>query len=244
MTDTDITRDQDPVVRAKRAAATAALDYVEDRAIIGLGSGSTAELFVEELSHFLKSRGWSVRAVCSSSMTEAKAREFHIPLIDIEQADRIDLCVDGADEIDPQLMLIKGGGGCLLREKVIADASDRMVVIADRSKVVDQLGRFPLPVEVDRFGFTISAKKIYDVLASVGIDHCDIHQRTRPDGSPFVTDGGHYILDCHAGGIPDPVALAAGLCSIPGVVEHGLFLSEADIAIVANETRIETFERD
>ncbi len=227
----------------KTHAARAALDYVQDGMVLGLGSGSTAEIFIALLGHRV-ANGLRVQGVPTSTASAAAAREAGVPLLPIDHVERIDLTVDGADEVGPEFTLIKGGGGCLLREKIIANASDLMVVIVDDSKLVSTLGAFPLPVEVDRFGFTITAKKIYDALAATGIARPEIALRMGRDGKePFLTDGGHFILDCACGRIPDPRKTAELLCPVPGVVEHGLFLDLARIVIVGDAEGAEILER-
>jgi ribose 5-phosphate isomerase A len=226
--------------RQKTLAAAAALAYVEDGMTLGLGSGSTAEIFVRLLGERIK-EGLNVRAVPTSSQTAALAREVGVPLIDVDHVNQISITVDGADEVDGRFQLIKGGGGCLLREKIIAHASDLMIVVIDESKLVSTLGRFPLPVEVDRFGFSITAKHIYDALRAAGIARPDVQLRRLGDGlDPFVTDGGHYILDCACEAIPDAATVDYRLKSIPGVVEHGLFVGLARVVIVGedNEARV------
>lgn len=220
----------------KLNAARAALDYIEDGMTLGLGSGSTAEEFVRQLGAKLKEDRITIEAVPTSKGTEQVAREAGVPLIPIEQVVKIDLTIDGADEVDGRFHLLKGGGGCLLREKIVADASDRMIVIVDETKLVESLGAFPLPVEVDPFGFTITAKKTFDALRRAGIRRPDVTLRRAGDGlDPFVTDGGHYILDCACGEIPEPELAAAELADLPGVVEHGLFLDLARVVIVGED---------
>lgn len=210
---------------AKMQAAAAALEYVEDGMILGLGTGSTASHFVRMLGDRVR-EGLSVGGVATSEATRRLAQQVGVPILDVEQADRIDLTVDGADEIDPDFNLIKGGGGALLREKIIAHASDLYVVIADAGKWVDRLGRFPLPVEVTPFGFTITAKKVFDALRETGCATAEVNLREAgAPGRPFMSDGGNYILDCSCGAIPDPAATAAALNAVPGVVENGLFLA-------------------
>jgi len=218
----------------KAHAAHAALDFVKDGMVLGLGSGSTAEIFIALLGHRVAS-GLAVQGVPTSRASAEAARETGVPLLSIDHAERIDVTIDGADEVGPEFALIKGGGGCLLREKIIANASDLMVVIVDDSKLVSTLGAFALPVEVDRFGFTITAKKIYDALVAARISRPEIALRMSADGQePFITDGGHYILDCACASIPDPRKTAGLLCAIPGVVEHGLFLDLARVVIVGD----------
>lgn len=228
---------------AKEEAAKAALDYVEDGMILGLGSGSTAELFIARLGERVK-KGLRVRGIATSEMTRRAAEAAKVPLIPIDEAERVDLTVDGADEVEMRrFYLVKGGGGCLLREKIVAASSDHMVVIIDRAKVVRELGAFPLPVEVDPFGFTITAKKIFDALRSTLCRAAEVTLREGADAKPFVTDGGHYILDCAAGSIAQPRALAQALNAIPGVVEHGLFIDLARTVIVGEPDGVEILER-
>ena len=221
----------------KALAAAAALDFVESGMVLGLGSGSTAELFVAQLGEALKSGALEhIQGVPTSENTAALAREVGVPLIPVDQASRIDLTVDGADEVDSRFRLVKGGGGCLLREKIIADASDLMVVVVDETKLVSDLGAYPLPVEVDPFAFTITAKKVFDALRAAGVKNPDINLRRKGDGlEPFVTDGGNYILDCACGRLPDPEEAADYLTVIPGVVEHGLFVDLARVLIVGED---------
>jgi len=217
----------------KRLAALRAVDYVEDGMVVGLGTGSTAEHFLE----FLAERVWqglAVTGVATSIRTAELARERGIPLKDIDRVVRIHLTVDGADEVDPQLRLIKGGGGALLREKIVAAASDRLIIVVDDSKLVDPLGQFPLPIEVVPFGFSVTTQRICEALADLGCPGHAVTLRERAPGDPFVTDGGHYILDCCCDIIPLPEELADRLCRIPGIVEHGLFIGLADLVIVGD----------
>ncbi|MEM1086870.1 MAG: ribose-5-phosphate isomerase RpiA [Pseudomonadota bacterium] len=225
----------------KENAAHAALEYVEDGMTIGLGTGSTAKYFVEILAEEIED-GLVVRGVPTSEQTRRLAESLGVPLVDVEQADRIHLTVDGADEVDENANLVKGGGAALLREKIIANASDLMVVIADSSKYVEALGQFPLPVEVTPFGYTITAKKVYDALKKAGVLKPMIKVRTGPGDKPFVTDGGNYILDCQCGIIPDPAKTAAMLANVPGVVEHGLFIGIARTVIIGAEDGATVFE--
>jgi ribose 5-phosphate isomerase A len=216
---------------AKIEAARAALRHVESGMRLGIGTGSTAEEFVRLLAARV-AEGLDVVGVPTSERTAALCRETGVPLSDLERTPHLDLTVDGADEIDPDLSLVKGGGGALLREKIVAAASDRMIVIADRSKLVDVLGRFPLPVEVNRFGLAATRIAIGKAAAALGLAG-ELKVR-ESGGQPFVTDGGHLIVDVSFGRIPDPRALSGALHAIPGVVEHGLFLGMADVAIVAD----------
>ncbi|MEZ5997892.1 MAG: ribose-5-phosphate isomerase RpiA [Hyphomonas sp.] len=225
----------------KENAAIAAMEFVEDGMTIGLGTGSTAKYFVEFLAEEIAD-GLVVRCIETSEQTRRQAESLGVPLIPFEQVDRIHLTVDGADEVDQAGNLIKGGGAALLREKIIANASDHMVVIADPSKQVERLGQFPLPVEVTPFGYTITAKKVYDVLVASGIERPRVELRAQPGGKLVVTDGGNYILDCHCVRIPDAEALAARLSNVPGVVEHGLFIGIARTVIIGNENGATVFE--
>jgi ribose 5-phosphate isomerase A len=226
--------------RQKVRAAIAALQYVEDGMTLGLGSGSTAEIFVKQLAERVKN-GLRVKGVPTSQNTADLAREVGVPLVDVDHVDRIAVTVDGADEVDGRFQLIKGGGGCLLREKIIAHASDLMIVVIDETKLVSTLGRFPLPVEVEPFGFSITAKQIYDALRLAGVAKPDVQLRRKGDGlDPYITDGGHYILDCACEALPDAGLADQLLKSLPGVVEHGLFMNLARVVIVGedNEARV------
>ena len=214
----------------KIEAARMALGHVTDGMRLGIGTGSTADEFVRLLAARVK-EGLSVVGVPTSERTAALCRDLGVPLTTLDETPQLDLTVDGADEIDPQLALIKGGGGALLREKIVAAASRRMVVIADASKLVDTLGRFPLPVEVNRFGLRATEIAIGEAAAALGLAGTLTLRVT--DGAPFVTDGGHFIIDASFGRIPDAEALAIALNTIPGVVEHGLFIDLATLAIIA-----------
>ncbi|GGB60265.1 MULTISPECIES: ribose-5-phosphate isomerase RpiA [Henriciella] len=220
--------------KEKENAAAAAIEFVEDGMTVGLGTGSTAKFFVEMLAEEIAD-GLMVKGVPTSEDTRRLAESLGVPLLPIEHVDRIHLTVDGADEVDGDAQLIKGGGAALLREKIIANASDLMVVIADPSKVVDVLGAFPLPVEVTPFGYTITAKKVFDALKAAGVIRPKIDVRTAGGSKPLVTDGGNYILDCQCGVIPDAPKAAALLSNVPGVVEHGLFIGMARTVIVGDE---------
>jgi len=225
----------------KRKAAGCALEHVRDGMKLGLGTGSTAKHFVELLGERVRG-GLSVVGVPTSEVTRADAQRCGIPLTTLDEIDRLDLTVDGADEIDPALNLIKGGGGALLREKIVAAASDRMIVIADESKWVDRLGRFPLPVEVIPFGMSATRRALAEACAEAGAAG-PIKLRAGKDGHAFVTDGGHWIVDVHLGQIPDAPRLAGLLSAIPGVVEHGLFIGMASVAMLAGPNGIRTIER-
>jgi len=225
----------------KRQAAARALEEVRDGMRLGLGTGSTAKHFVELLGEKVRA-GMKVIGVPTSEATRGDAMRCGIALTTLEDIDRLDLTVDGADEIDPLLNLIKGGGGALLREKIVATASDRMIVIADDSKWVDVLGRFPLPVEVVPFGLAATRRAIAEAFAKCGVSG-QMVVRNGEDGHAFVTDGGHWIVDAHLGRIPDASRLASLLSAIPGVVEHGLFVGLASSAVLAGGQGIRVIER-
>jgi len=225
----------------KESAARAALDLVEDGMRLGLGSGSTAARFVAALGERVAS-GLRVICVPTSEATRTQAERLGIPLSTLDETTQLDLTVDGADEIDDQLRMIKGGGGALLREKIVATASDRMVVIADESKLVAALGLYPLPVEVVRFGLMATIRLIEAIAAETGC-HGAVALRPGDGDAPFVTDQGNLILDCAFGSIPEPEVLAFSLKRVPGVVEHGLFLGLADLAIVAGRSGVRALRR-
>ncbi|MFS8039158.1 ribose-5-phosphate isomerase RpiA [Xanthobacter sp. AM11] len=220
-----------PAEDLKRRAAAHALTYVTDGMRLGLGTGSTARHFVELLAEKVYG-GLSIIGVPTSEQTLAQAVSLGVPIATLDEVGELDLCVDGADEIGPGLALVKGGGGALLREKIVASAAREMLVIADITKKVDMLGRFPLPIEVVDFG-VVSIE--HHVSAAVRAAGCEgpVTLRRDGDGHPFVTDQGHLILDAHLGRIPDPAALARALEGVAGVVEHGLFLGLARRAVLA-----------
>lgn len=223
----------------KREAAARAVAEITSGMKVGLGTGSTARHFVDLLG-LRVAEGLDIVGVPTSEVTAAQARECGIPLSDLDTLDRLDLTVDGADEIDPDLNLIKGAGGALLREKIVAAASDAMIVIADDSKVVGALGgRFPLPVEVNRFGLGATRALVARLVERHGQDGW-VKLRGEDDGAVFQTDGGHLILDAFFGRISQPEALSNELLDIPGVVQHGLFLKMCRKAYVATPNGVET----
>lgn len=227
---------------AKINAALAALDLVEEGMTLGLGTGSTAAHFVRLLGERVH-EGLVVQGVPTSEATRRLAEAAGVPLINPDHAGRIHLAVDGADEVDGELRLIKGGGGALLREKIIAAAADHFVVIADRSKAVERLGAFPLPVEVTPFAVSITARKIYEALRATGCTGWDVSIRNAgSETKAFLTDGGNQILDCRCESIPDPDSLAALLSAIPGVVDHGLFIDMARTVILGDQHSVEIIE--
>jgi ribose 5-phosphate isomerase A len=215
----------------KLAAAERALQYVEPGMKLGLGTGTTAAKFVEVLGPKVKA-GLDVTCVATSKATEAQAAALGIRMTTLDEMPFLDLTVDGADQLDEELRLIKGGGGALLREKIVATASGRMIVIADASKRVAVLGSHPLPLEVVPFGLTATRNMVIAMAADAGCEG-EITLRQASDGKPFITDSGNYILDCAFGRIEDPEDLDEALKLIPGVVENGMFLGIADLAIVA-----------
>jgi ribose 5-phosphate isomerase A len=215
----------------KVAAAERALTYVEPGMRVGLGTGSTAAKFVDALGKKVAA-GLDVLCVATSEATQSQAEELGIRMSTLDETPFLDLTVDGADELDGELRLIKGGGGALLREKIVATASGRMIVIADASKKVDLLGAFPLPLEVVPFGLTATRNMITALAADVGCEG-DIKVRMLGGGKPFLTDSGNLILDCHFGRIEEPEDLDEALKLIPGVVENGLFIGIADLAVLA-----------
>ena len=226
----------------KREAAQRALQFVEDGMIVGLGTGSTAAQFIDLLGEKV-SDGLNITGVATSAATERQARAAGITLTTLDEEPEIDLTVDGADEIDQNLRLIKGGGGALLREKIVASASEMVVIIADQSKLVERLGAFPLPVEVVPFGYKVSLAMIEDIADELGLEGT-VRQRLGQDGKPFVSDGGNFILDCSFGVLDDPEALAELLPFTPGVVDHGLFIGLADQAVIAGENGVRVIEAD
>jgi ribose 5-phosphate isomerase A len=219
----------------KQAAARASLKYVRDGQIVGLGSGSTATFAIRMLGDRVR-EGMKIRGIPSSIASRDLAMQVGIPLITFDDAQQIDVTIDGADEFDPALNLIKGGGGAMLREKIVAFASRQLVIVTDSSKQVPVLGKFPLPVEVITFAEQLIAKRISDLGARV-------IRRQDKSGKIYVTDEGHHILDCHFGQIPNPVALARTLGDMPGIVEHGLFVGMTSVVVMAKSGSVEEFRR-
>ena len=225
----------------KRAVAAKALDYVHDGMKLGLGSGSTAEMFVEMLAPRVRG-GEKLLCVPTSERTTALARKLGMTLASLDDLAPLDLTVDGADEADRNLDLIKGGGGMLLREKIVAAASRKVVIIADESKMVPRLGKFPLPVEVVEFGHKSTARRLGRALAQAGYAEAPLALRQR-DGAVFKTDGGNVIYDIAFGSIQNPPKLAAMISAVPGVVEHGLFIGLATTLLIAGPGEIEIINR-
>jgi ribose 5-phosphate isomerase A len=220
----------DPRDQEKQIAARAAVQLVEAGNIVGLGSGSTAAYAVRFLAERVRG-GLKIIGIPTSQQTKHLAEQLGIPLTTLEQHPEIDIDIDGADEIDPQLNLIKGGGGAFLREKIVASVSRRFIVIAESTKQVKQLGKFPLPVEVVPFAQSLIKPQIEALGAKVSL-------RSYAYGNPYVTDEGHHILDCNFGEISDPPALAEKLRHIPGVIEHGLFIGMAELALIGKDGRV------
>lgn len=225
----------------KRAAAARAIAFVQSGMRLGLGTGSTARHFIELLGERVRD-GLKVSAVPTSEATRLQAERLGIALTTLDEAPGLDLTVDGADEIAPDLTLIKGGGGALLREKVVAAASARMIVIADESKWVDRLGRFPLPIEIVPFGAAVTRRAVEAAAAEIGCPGPAPLRKTS-SGHAFVTDGGHWLIDAQLQRITEPQLLAARLSAIPGVMEHGLFIGLARTAIVAGAAGVRIVER-
>lgn len=225
----------------KRAAALRALDFVRPGMKLGLGTGSTAEAFLEILAPRVRGE-LNIAGVATSERTAEKARALGIPLDTLARLAPLDLTIDGADEADRNLNLIKGGGGALLREKIVAASSKRMIVIADKSKLVRRLGKFPLPVEVAEYGHTTAVSRIGKAATALGYARVAIELREK-NGAPFRTDGGNVIYDCAFGAIRNAAKLAAALSAVTGVVEHGLFIGLASALVVAGPRGVEIIER-
>jgi len=225
----------------KREAARRALDFVRSGMRLGLGTGSTAAYFVELLAEKVKS-GLDIVGVPTSEATHQQAERLGVPLTTLDDEPELDLTVDGADEINPELTLIKGGGGALLREKIVASASREMIIVADETKYVKRLGRFPLPIEAVDFGLGATTQAIKTAIRASGCEG-PIRLRHKPDGHVFVTDQGHLILDASLGVIPNARLLAQGLSEVPGVVEHGLFIGLAHRAVLASHEGVRVIER-
>jgi ribose 5-phosphate isomerase A len=223
----------------KIEAARAALAYVESGMRLGIGTGSTAEEFVRLLAERVAA-GLVIEGVPTSERTARLCVELGVPLKSLDELPELDLTIDGADELDGALRLIKGGGGALLREKIVAASSQRMIVIADESKVVQTLGAFALPIEVNPFGLVSTRIQIEKMAARLGLSGA-LNLRQSEDGN-FTTDGGHFIIDASFGRIPDAEALSTALNSIPGVVEHGLFINMATLAIIAGPSGARTLQ--
>jgi len=220
----------------KEAAARASLQFVKDGQIVGLGTGSTAWYFIQLLGDAVRN-GLHIKGIPTSVRSREQAASLGIPLTTLDEYQQIDVTVDGADEVDPELRLIKGGGGALLREKIIASATKQLVIVVDASKRVPVLGRFPLPVEVIKFAQAVVMRKIEVLGAKVSL-------RREADGKPYLTDENNHILDCRFERIPDADRLARQLSDMPGVVEHGLFIGMASVVLVAEGSDIVQLRRE
>ncbi len=223
------------IEQEKRRAAARSLDLVRDGMCLGLGSGSTATIMLELLGERVRA-GLRIRGVPTSEASRCLAEQWGIPLTDFDHVNRLDLTIDGADEVDHDLNLIKGGGGALLREKIVASVSDQVVIVADSRKRVQQLGHFALPVEVVRFAWKPIAVRVRQL-------GCTVQLRCQPDGQPFETDEGNFILDCNFDRIRDPRQTARVLDAMPGVMEHGLFVDVAHVLMIARGSQVEVYER-
>jgi ribose 5-phosphate isomerase A len=219
----------------KQTAARASLKYVQDGQIVGLGTGSTATIAIRYIGDRVRD-GLKIRGIPTSIASRDLAIQLGIPLTNFDEVQEIDVTIDGADEFDPALNLIKGGGGAMLREKIVASATKKLVIVTDSSKQVPMLGKFPVPVEVIGFAEALVGKKIAELGASVT-------QRKDGSGKPYVTDESHHILDCSFGHIPDPATLARKLSEVPGVVEHGLFVGMAGVVLMAKAGEVVEFCR-
>ncbi len=225
----------------KKSACLLAMDYVKPDMKLGLGTGSTANIFIELLGRQVN-QGLDVLCVPTSVASHDLANSLGIALTTLEQCPQLDLTVDGADEFDDDLILIKGGGGALLREKIVAKASHTMVVITDDSKHVDVLGKFPLPLEVIPFGEASTVISIEQVAAELGMKGL-VELRKSDEAKPFITDSGNHIYDCHFEALKQPRQLAAALNAIPGVVEHGLFIDIASVVLIGNSDGASKLQR-
>ncbi|MHC0053233.1 ribose-5-phosphate isomerase RpiA [Actibacterium sp. D379-3] len=222
-----------PIDKAKFVAAKRAVDFVEDGMRVGLGTGSTAAWMVRCLGELVREDGLRIKGVPTSTRTAELARQVGIEVISLDEAKWLDLTIDGADEFDADLNLIKGGGGALLQEKIVATASDQMIVIADVAKEVAQLGAFPLPVEVIPFGWQTTKALIEETLINIDVLTRDTTLRMNGE-APFVTDEGNFIVDMHLTRIGNPRQLALVINQIPGVVENGLFIDICDVVVIGH----------
>lgn len=221
---------------AKRLVAQRAVDFVTDGMVVGLGTGTTANMFIEELATRAKRDALHLRCVASSNASHTLAASLGLDVTTLEELPELDIYIDGADEIGPGLSLIKGGGGALLREKIVASAAKQFIVVADSTKLVDQLGKFPLPVEVIKMATPLVERH----LTALGLHP---RLRRRPDGTPYLTDEHNYIFDCVGNHITNPERTAADIRAIIGVVEHGLFLNMASFALIASESGVTEHHR-
>ena len=210
-------------VNTKKIAAEAAVEYIKDGMTVGLGTGSTAYWAIQALGARVK-KGLQIRGIATSKQSETMALELGIEMTDFATVKTLDITIDGADEVDDQMSLIKGGGGALLREKIVASATSHYIIVADETKLVSPLGKFPLPVEIVLFGWELTVSQLEALGCTVSI--------RQAEGKQFITDNGNYIADCSFGAIPDPAKLSAALNALPGVVENGLFVGNAELVII------------
>ena len=225
----------------KRMAAEEAAKHVTRGMTLGLGTGSTARHFVDILGERV-AQGWTLRGIPTSEQTRAQALSLGVEIIEPDETTQIDLAIDGADEVDPNLHLIKGGGGALLREKIIANAAKKFIVIADKSKRVTALGKFPLPIEIDPFSWSLTMSALRKTFDRAGFDAPELTLRAL-NGAVVKSDGGNLLIDCALVRIEDPAALHDSLIAIPGVIETGIFPGIADLVIFGDEDGISTQSR-
>ena len=216
---------------AKLLVARRALDFVTDGMALGLGTGTTATMFIRELGSKARAERWNLRCVASSDASHDLAASLGLSVTTLDKLPRLDLYIDGADEVDPHLNLIKGGGGAMLREKIVASSSGRFIVVVDSTKVVPTLGKFPLPLEVVKMALPLVLSHLNDL-------QLNPVQRKHSDGSLYLTDENNFVVDCHCGPIKDPAKTAADVRSLVGVVEHGLFLGMTNLVLVAGENGV------
>lgn len=226
---------KEETVNFKKMAGEKAVEYIKDGMTIGLGSGSTVYWTLKKLGELVE-QGLNIKGIPSSKRTEGWAREFHIPLTDFSTVSKLDLAIDGADEIDPNFNLIKGGGGSLVREKIVDMNSKKLIIVADDSKMVSQLGKFPLPIEILQFGWELTAEKIKRIGGNPVL--------RMTEGQAFISNNGNYIVDCAFTSIPDPEELHHQLKQMLGVVETGLFIGITDTIIIASETEVKVIDKN
>ena len=229
-------KQNDPAESAKRAAAEWAASQIEDGMNVGLGTGSTSTMFIKALGAHVKETGIKIRCVASSEASAKLGKELGLEVLTLAELPELDLYIDGADEVDPQLNLIKGGGGAMLREKIVASSSKRFIVVVDHTKIVPVLGKFPLPLEVIKMALPLVLSHLNDL----GLNP---KQRKRPDGSDYLTDENNFVVDCYCNHITDPAKTAADVRNLVGVVEHGLFLGMTNLVLVAGDNGVTELTR-
>lgn len=232
----NIIKEGEILMKAKQLTGEKATEYIEDGMIIGLGTGSTAYYAIKKVGEMVRN-GLEIKAVPTSKETAELAAEEGIELVELSEVESLALTIDGADEVDPEFNLIKGGGGALLREKIVASATDKLIIVVDESKLVKNLGAFDLPVEITPFSWQYTQRMVEKFGCSSEI--------RKKDGEVFVTDNGNYILDCDFGKIKDPLKITVELNKLPGVVENGIFAEMAEIVIVGyNDGHIEVLDKE